>query len=105
ALQPAPTIASEPQKAGTTGAGTADDAYRLGISDKLRVQVFEWRPARDELFTWTALNQVYTVDTGGMLSLPLLGQVKAVGYTTTELATLISHKLAKRLNLGAVPHA
>ena len=79
--------------------------YKIVEGDKLRVQVFEWRPARDELFTWTALNQIYTVDTGGMLSLPLLGQVKAVGYTTTELATLISHKLAKRLNLGAVPHA
>jgi polysaccharide export outer membrane protein/exopolysaccharide production protein ExoF len=105
ALQPAPTFASEPQKAETADTGTADDAYRLGVSDKLRIQVFEWRPARDELFTWTALNQIYTVDTGGMLSLPLLGQVKAVGYTTTELATLISHKLAKRLNLGAVPHA
>jgi len=105
ALQPGPMFASEPQKPETADASTADDAYRLGVSDKLRIQVFEWRPARDELFTWTALNQVYAVDTAGMLSLPLLGQVKAVGYTTTELATLISHKLAKRLNLGAVPHA
>jgi len=105
ALQPASLFANEPQKAETADASAADDAYRLGISDKLRIQVFEWRPARDELFTWTALNQVYTVDTAGMLSLPLLGQVKASGYSTTELATLISHKLAKRLNLGAVPHA
>lgn len=105
AAQPAPVFASEPQKAETTDASTTDDAYRLGVSDKLRIQVFEWRPARDELFTWTALNQVYTIDTAGSLSLPLLGQVKAAGYSTTELATLISHKLAKRLNLGTVPHA
>ncbi len=109
ALQPAPAAASEPPKAEAAEAAgdtsATGDAYRLGMSDKLRIQVFEWRPARDELFTWTALNQVYTIDTAGSLSLPLLGQVKAAGYTTTELATLISHKLAKRLNLGAVPHA
>jgi polysaccharide export outer membrane protein/exopolysaccharide production protein ExoF len=109
ATAPAPALASEAQKAEqraeTTDAGAVGDAYRLGVSDKLRIQVFEWRPARDELFTWTALNQVYSIDTAGTLSLPLLGQVKAAGYTTTELATLISHKLAKRLNLGAVPHA
>jgi protein involved in polysaccharide export with SLBB domain len=105
ALQPAPTLANDAQKPETAEVGGMNDAYRLGMSDKLRIQVFEWRPARDELFTWTALSQVYTVDPAGMLSLPLLGQIKAVGYTTNELATLISHKLAKRLNLGAVPHA
>jgi protein involved in polysaccharide export with SLBB domain len=111
ALQPVPAFAGETAKAEAADAGTAvdanatGDAYRLGISDKLRIQVFEWRPARDELFTWTALSQVYTIDTAGSLSLPLLGQVKAAGYTTSELSTLISHKLAKRLNLGAVPHA
>lgn len=101
----APAFAQDGQKAEAADAVTTGDAYRLGVSDKLRIQVFEWRPARDELFTWTALNQVYTVDTAGTLSLPLLGQIKASGYTTNELATLISHKLAKRLNLGAVPHA
>lgn len=80
------------------------DAYRLGVSDKVRIQVFEWRPARDELFTWTALNQEYAVDPSGSLYLPLIGQVAASGYTTAELGMLISHKLANQLNLGAVPH-
>jgi protein involved in polysaccharide export with SLBB domain len=88
--------------AATNGLG---DEYRLGVSDKVRIQVFEWRPARDELFTWKALNQIYTVDPTGSLSLPLIGQLKAAGYTPAELGTLISHMLAKRLNLGAVPHA
>ncbi len=106
ALQPVSSAgASGPPKAEAGENVVLGDNYRLGISDKLRIQVFEWRPARDELFTWTALNQVYTIDPAGTLSLPLLGQVKAAGYTTSELATLISHNLAKRLNLGAVPHA
>ncbi len=106
-LQPASTARSEVAAPVTEAADTivSGDAYRLGISDKVRIQVFEWRPARDELFTWTALNQVYSIDPAGTLSLPLIGQVKAAGYTSAELATMISHKLAKRLNLGAVPHA
>lgn len=85
--------------------GVTKDAYRLGISDKVRVQVFEWRPARDEVFTWTALNQDYLVDSAGMVTLPLIGQVSAAGYTTEELGVLISRKLAKRLDLAALPDA
>jgi polysaccharide export outer membrane protein/exopolysaccharide production protein ExoF len=77
--------------------------YRLNIRDKVRIQVFEWRPAKDELFTWTALNQIYTVDPSGELSLPLIGQVKASGYSTGELSTLISRQLADRLSLAALP--
>jgi protein involved in polysaccharide export with SLBB domain len=107
ALHPAMTLGAEDSTQKTEAAETiaAGDVYRLNVSDKVRIQVFEWRPARDELFTWTALNQVYSIDPAGTLSLPLIGQVKAAGYSTSELATLISHKLAKRMNLGAVPHA
>lgn len=107
AFQPAPTLSAEAgaRVSEAANTGMTGDMYRLGVSDKVRIQVFEWRPARDELFTWTALNQVYSIDPAGTLSLPLIGQVRAAGYTTDELATLISHKLAKRLNLGAVPHA
>lgn len=85
--------------------GITEDTYRLGISDKVRVQVFEWRPARDEMFSWTALNQVYSVDSAGAVTLPLIGQVSAAGYTTEELGVLISRKLAKRLNLATLPDA
>lgn len=78
--------------------------YRLNVRDRLRIQVFEWRPSRDEVFTWTALNQVYTIDPAGKISLPLVGSVKAVGYTTNELETLVSRQLAQRLHLAALPN-
>ncbi|WP_171946436.1 polysaccharide biosynthesis/export family protein [Hyphomicrobium sp. CS1GBMeth3] len=106
AFQPMPTVRAESgpaHVANQDNAGQPGDVYRLGIGDKVRVQVFEWRPARDEVFTWTALNQVYSIDPVGALFLPLIGQVSAAGYTTSELATLISRRLAKRLNLGASP--
>jgi protein involved in polysaccharide export with SLBB domain len=78
--------------------------YRLNVRDRLRIQVFEWRPSRDEVFTWTALNQIYTIDPAGKISLPLVGSVKAVGYTTSELETIVSRQLAKRLHLAALPN-
>lgn len=107
AFQPMATVRAETDAgvANRDSVGQPGDVYRLGIGDKVRVQVFEWRPARDELFTWTALNQIYSIDPVGALFLPLIGQVPAAGYTTSELATLISHRLAKRLNLGATPDA
>ena len=40
-----------------------------------------------------------------MVTLPLIGQVSAAGYTTEELGVLISRKLAKRLDLAALPDA
>jgi protein involved in polysaccharide export with SLBB domain len=57
----------------------------------------------DEVYTWTALNQVYTVDPAGRISLPLVGSVNAVGYTTGELELMISRQLAKRLKLATLP--
>lgn len=80
---------------------TAD--YRLGVRDKVRVQVFEWRPSRDEVYSWTALNQIYTVDPAGKISMPLVGVVPAAGYTTEELSTIISRQLMHRLSLATQP--
>ena len=47
--------------------------YKLGALDKIRVKVFEWRPSRDEVFEWAALNAEYTIGASGKLALPLIG--------------------------------
>ncbi|WP_423414333.1 polysaccharide biosynthesis/export family protein [Hyphomicrobium sp. B1] len=77
--------------------------YRLGVRDRVRVQVFEWRPSRDEVYSWNALNQVYTVDPAGKISMPLVGVVNAAGYTTEELGMIISRQLMHRLGLATQP--
>lgn len=87
--------------AATANMSTSD--YRLGVRDRVRVQVFEWRPSRDEVYSWTALNQIYTVDPAGKVSMPLVGTVPAAGYTTEELGTIISRQLMHRLNLATQP--
>jgi polysaccharide export outer membrane protein/exopolysaccharide production protein ExoF len=87
--------------ASDSGNGPAD--YRLGAQDKVRIRVFEWRPAKDEVFEWSALNAEYTVGPSGKLSLPLVGELSAEGASTADLANIISERLMERMGLAARP--
>ena len=73
--------------------------YLLGIQDKVRVNVFEWRASLDQVFEWAALNNEYTVSTSGTISLPLIGEVPATGLNTATLAQAISARLKARIGL------
>lgn len=83
----------------------AEPAYRLGAQDRVRVKVWEWRPASSDTFEWTALNGEFTVDAAGMVSLPLIGSVQAQGATTAELSTLIAARLREVAGLIRPPNA
>lgn len=76
----------------------ADEAYRLGPQDKLRIKVHEWRASRGEAYEWSALNGDFTVGTEGV-SLPLIGTVPAVGSKIDELAQVISERLQSKVGL------
>lgn len=60
---------------------TAD--YILGVGDKVRVTVFGEADLSGE----------FEISSTGMLSMPLIGEVKASGATTTGLKTTITNKL------------
>jgi protein involved in polysaccharide export with SLBB domain len=77
--------------------------YRLGSLDKLRIKVTAWRPARAEVFSWKALDGVYSIGAAGTLSLPLLGEVSAAGSTTAQLASDIADRLKERIGLVESP--
>jgi len=103
--------ADEPQRpssakdwdSGSAKSPSAHDAYNLGPQDKVRVMVFEWRPSRDEIFAWSALNAEYTVGPSGNLALPLIGDVPAAGATTEELSKRIGQRLRDRMGLATAP--
>jgi polysaccharide biosynthesis/export protein len=63
----------------------AADAYRLGPGDKLKVTVFG---AED-------LSGDFNVGDNGMVSMPLVGDVKASGLTTQQLGTAMEKRLAE----------
>jgi len=81
--------------AGCTGTGAglpplpqadaSESSYRFGPGDKLRVTVFG---AED-------LSGDFAVGDNGTISMPLIGEVKAVGLTTQELATEMRRKLSE----------
>ena len=86
-------------------AGEPSDAYKLGPQDKLRIAVHEWRPAINQVYDWAALAGEYTVDSAGMISLPLLGQMDAESLTTGDLAAAIAESLQRKVGLVQRPDA
>ncbi len=60
--------------------------YKLGISDRVKIKVQEWPDLTGE----------YTVTPDGVVSLPLIGNIKAVGLRLNELAEQISDQLQRR---------
>jgi polysaccharide biosynthesis/export protein ExoF len=60
--------------------------YRLGVSDRVKIKVQEWPDITGE----------YTVTADGAISLPLIGNIKAVGLRPSELGQQISDRLKER---------
>lgn len=80
---PARTAAARAEAGQATPVSAGDD-YTLGVADKVRVIIFDEPSLSGEFF----------VNANGRLSLPLIGDVKAAGVNTTNLATTIQEKLA-----------
>lgn len=77
--------------------------YRLGPEDKIRLKVFEWRPSQDEVFEWKALNDEFTVNAAGALSIPLAGAVQVQGLPLDAVAQKIGERLRVRMGLSVAP--
>jgi polysaccharide export outer membrane protein len=67
--------------------GDAAEGYRIGPSDVLAITV--WRN--------TELTSVVTVRPDGMISLPLLNEVKAAGRTPSELREILTQQFAEQI--------
>ncbi|MGE4127203.1 MAG: polysaccharide biosynthesis/export family protein [Hyphomicrobiaceae bacterium] len=74
----APGVPQAPHAVATT-----DGPYLLDTADRLRVFVYG-QPN---------LSRIYTVDHGGMITVPLIGAVKARGLTTFDLEGVIRRRL------------
>ena len=74
----------------STGAQAGEDrlAYRIGVEDELQISV--WREPE--------LSTSVVVRPDGMITLPLLNDVKAIGLKTEELQVLITEKLKGFVN-------
>ncbi len=68
---------------GPKAVAESDGPYKLDSGDKLRIFVYG-QPN---------LSRVYTVDHGGLITVPLIGAVKARGLTTFDLEKVIRSRL------------
>ncbi|NOG69734.1 polysaccharide biosynthesis/export family protein [Roseicella sp. DB1501] len=82
---------------------TAEDApaYQLGPMDRLRIAVSEWSSAGGEIRT--RLTGEFTVDSAGILSVPMLGSMPAAGRSIAELSAAISDRMQERAGLIKPP--
>jgi len=85
--------------------GAHAEEYRLGIQDKVRIKVFEWRAPQEAVHEWTAMNGEFIVGASGAVSLPLIGEVPAAGLRPGELAATIGEQLRTRVGLLQTPSA
>ncbi|SRR5579885_834672 len=82
--QAAPAPPSQnPETVVVTATAPQPSAYRLGTGDKIHITVF----GEDDL------SGDFVLDGSGLISMPLIGQVQASGFTTDELARSITAKL------------
>jgi exopolysaccharide production protein ExoF len=74
--------------------GMAQDLrYKLGIQDRVRVHVHEW----------PALTGEFTIGANGDVTLPLIGQLRAAGLETSELAAAVGARLRAKVELLQAP--
>lgn len=83
AAWPQPAWAQAAGAASEPASETAGD-YQLGVADELRITVFN-EPN---------LSGQFVVNSNGMLSLPLIGEVRGAGVTVDQLRGTITNKLA-----------
>lgn len=86
-------------------AESAQGRYLLGPQDRLMIRVHSLRRNIGEAYAWAPLNGEFSVGADGTVSMPIVGQVKAAGGTTAELAEQISRMLRDTANLAELPSA
>ncbi|GLI96178.1 sugar ABC transporter substrate-binding protein [Methylocystis echinoides] len=83
----------------------ASSQYLLGPQDRLTIRVYDLRRNTGEAYPWSALTGEFSVGADGTVSLPLIGQIKANGGTTADLADAIGAALKRAADLAEKPAA
>lgn len=83
----------------------AREAYTLDAMDVLKVRVSEWQTSSGVLRDWSSISGEYTVGADANISVPLVGQLRAGGRTTADIAEEIGMSLQRRFGLADRPDA
>ena len=78
-------------------------SYRLGPEDHLMLKVWDLR--NGDPYQWVALTGEFVVGADGAVSLPIVGELRAQGLSTGDLATEIGRALQAKVGLSTKPEA
>lgn len=76
------------------------DAYRVGVNDRLLVQIAVWDELNATVGDLPGVSGSYPVGAGGMISLPLAGSFAASGRTLDAIAADIEDALTAYVGIG-----
>ena len=82
------------------------ETYALGSGDHVQIHVSDFRAGLGEAYLWPMFsepNQDFLVGPDGKISVPVAGQVAAVGRTSAEVETDIAARLQQRAGLTNKP--
>jgi polysaccharide biosynthesis/export protein ExoF len=79
------------------------DSYQIVSQDKIKLRVVEWHSGEGEYKNWEPLNGDYVVNQSGAISIPIVGEVPAIGMTTEDLANKVAFALQQRAGLPNKP--
>lgn len=85
-------------------ADSGAEVYRIGISDKLRIRVFEWQSSTGDSRDLSAIGGEFMVSETGHLTLPLVGEVGAAGLTIAEASSQIADQLRQSAGMIDKPN-
>jgi len=83
-----PTQSAAPDNPPKPPTGIRPDSYVIGAEDEL--SIFVWKEPE--------MSKTMQVRPDGMISLPLVGEIKAVGYTPVQLQDLIAESMKKLIS-------
>lgn len=85
-----------------TGPARAAD-YQLAPQDRLALRVAQWSPTQQNYVRLDAVSGEYTINADGMVSIPLIGTVKAGGETIAALSEVLTTRLRRQVGLSELP--
>lgn len=80
------------------------EEYVLAPQDKINLRAMRWDPVVASFVNWQGVSGEYALSSGGMLMVPLAGQVHAEGRTTEELVLLLETQMRTRVGMAEPPH-
>ena len=81
----------------------AAEEYLLGDQDRVFLRAGRWNTEKQLFEYWDGISGEYTVSPDGMLSISLIGDVRATGRSTAEIADEIALSFQREIGLPARP--